>query len=344
MSLIAQSLLELFSTWAARGPRNAAQSLDAGDAEPRSEKTDTSAASHLAFHQLYSGLKAQFSEQSLPLLAVRACQLRHLSFFVKLVDTQATVREGIQAYLQLYNTIVDPKLARLQTDRERGTDTIVVDWWDNPELTDSLEFRCVFGMGISIQTVRALLDEPEVSAQAAYLMCPENDQFIDDYEAFFGGPVTLGAKQNRLVFSSQLFDRELARRESPSMPVLDEMAGEQLERLEHAACRTEHLVDRVRDYVREHLGVSTIDQKTVARDLAMSPRTLHRKLQEEGHSFRSLTVEIRTERARELLAKPDYSIQQVADALGYSQASSFHRAFKQWSGQTPNEVRRELLD
>jgi AraC-like DNA-binding protein len=74
----------------------------------------------------------------------------------------------------------------------------------------------------------------------------------------------------------------------------------------------------------------------------MSPRTLHRKLQKSDRSFREVTDEVRTQKARELLANPDYTIGQVAHALGYKQTSSFHRAFKRWTDQTPGQARREL--
>jgi AraC-like DNA-binding protein len=343
MSLIAQSLLEIFSSWATRD-RDRPDFLEHEDAgaEPR-EKSESSVASHLAFHRLYAGLQSQFPEHPLAVVAAQALQLRHLSIFVRLTDQRCTLREALGAYLQMYRTVVDPKEASLERDEENGTDSIVIDWWDNPDIDESLEFRLVFGIGVTLQMIRALVGDADLEAQALYLTCPENDRFLDDYQAFFGGPVKLGSSRNRLVFPSEVLDRPIVHRSSAPMPALNDIAAHQLDRFERAYCRVNDLVDKVRDYVREHLGASAVDQKTAARDMAMSPRTLHRKLQESDRSFRDLTDEVRAQKARELLADPDYTIQQVAHDLGYSQPSSFHRAFKRWTGQTPGQARRDLL-
>ncbi len=342
MSLIAQSLLEIFSSWATRD-RNRPAFLEQETADVESsEQSETSAASHLAFHRLYAGLQSQFPNHPLAVLAASALQLRHLSIFVRLTDQRATLREALDAYLHMYRTVVEPKNAHLERDEENGTESIVIEWWDNPELDESLEFRLVFGLGVTLQMIRALLGDADIVAHSLEMTCPENDRFIDDYQAFFGAPVRLASSRNRLVFPSEVFDRPIVHRSSAPMPSLNDIAADQLDRFERAYDRVNNLVDKLRDYVRQRLGASTVDQKTAARDLAMSTRTLHRKLQQNNRSFRDVTDEVRAQKARELLADPDYTIQQVAQALGYKQASSFHRAFKRWTNQTPGQARREL--
>lgn len=342
MTLIAQSLLEIFSSWATRDrDRPSFLQQDHADAQP-CEQSETSAASHLAFHRLYAGLQSQFPNHPLAVIAVRALQLRHLSIFVGLTDQRATLREALGAYMEMYRRVVDPKEAYLERDEENGTDSIVIGWWDNPEIDESLEFRLVFGFGVTLQMIRALVDDADLNAHSLELACPENDRFVDDYQAFFGAPVRMACSRNRLVFPSEVFDRPIMHRSSTPMPALNDIAAYQLDRFERAYDRVNNLVDKLSDYVRERLGARTVDQKTAARDLAMSPRTLHRKLQQNNRSFRDVTDEVRAQKARELLADPDYTIQQVAQALGYKQASSFHRAFKRWTGQTPGQARRDL--
>lgn len=90
--------------------------------------------------------------------------------------------------------------------------------------------------------------------------------------------------------------------------------------------------------VRERLirvgGVdSGMDQ--VARWLAMSPRTLRRRLTEAGTSYRGLVDEVRQTLAEEMLATGALSVEDVAVRLGYAEASSFIYAFKRWTGTTP---------
>jgi AraC-like DNA-binding protein len=72
----------------------------------------------------------------------------------------------------------------------------------------------------------------------------------------------------------------------------------------------------------------------VARVLGITERTLRRRLAEETLSMSALLDEARSERARERL-RAQHAIKEVADDLGYSEPSAFHRAFRRWTGQTP---------
>lgn len=86
------------------------------------------------------------------------------------------------------------------------------------------------------------------------------------------------------------------------------------------------------------------DQTSVAAGLFMSPRTLSRRLHEEGTSFRALLDEVREMMAEELLAHTDMTTEQVAARLDYAEAASFIRAFRRWKGCPPQEYRtRNLL-
>jgi AraC-like DNA-binding protein len=73
--------------------------------------------------------------------------------------------------------------------------------------------------------------------------------------------------------------------------------------------------------------------------LKMSVRTLNRLLAGEGTSFRELLDARRRDLATRYLAGNDVSIAEVAFLLGFSELSSFHRAFKRWTGETPGEFR-----
>jgi AraC-like DNA-binding protein len=83
------------------------------------------------------------------------------------------------------------------------------------------------------------------------------------------------------------------------------------------------------------------DLERVAARLFMSGRTLKRKLQERGTTFRALLDDARFRQAQNLLENPDLDIQQVAIALGYRDPACFTRAFRRWSGRTPSQARAE---
>jgi AraC-like DNA-binding protein len=81
------------------------------------------------------------------------------------------------------------------------------------------------------------------------------------------------------------------------------------------------------------------DAEAVARHLHISSRTMYRQLHDEGTSFQRIKDEVRRERAIHLLTNTNKQIKQIAMSLGYSSDKSFTRAFRTWSGETPQDYR-----
>jgi AraC-like DNA-binding protein len=86
---------------------------------------------------------------------------------------------------------------------------------------------------------------------------------------------------------------------------------------------------------RERGGIGAL-----AKGAGLSRRTLQRRLQVRGGSFRSLRDELRRDQAIELLRDPIVTCEAVAAALGFSEPSAFHRAFMRWTGRSPGEFRK----
>ncbi len=95
----------------------------------------------------------------------------------------------------------------------------------------------------------------------------------------------------------------------------------------------------VADKIVEYLPDGPPSQQRVADALFISSRTLQRKLKEEGTSFTDLLQQTRLELARKYLRQPDRSVVETAYLLGFSEPSTFSRAFKRWTGQAPGEYR-----
>ena len=119
--------------------------------------------------------------------------------------------------------------------------------------------------------------------------------------------------------------------------------------LEGAPGKIAMLYRRDRDIaraVREALGQSLDDSlglEAVARALHLSPRSLHRKLADEGTSFRAIKDALRREEAVKRLEKTHEGIAGIAAALGYSEPSAFFRAFVGWTGVSPTQYRKRVV-
>lgn len=82
----------------------------------------------------------------------------------------------------------------------------------------------------------------------------------------------------------------------------------------------------------------------VARMLDVSPRSLQRLLMEQGTTFSRIVERSRRQSAFQLLVREDLSVTEVAEKLGYSDPSNFGRAFRKWTGQSPNRWRKRRCD
>lgn len=100
------------------------------------------------------------------------------------------------------------------------------------------------------------------------------------------------------------------------------------------------LVPRARNFIARRLSEGTVELAWVASQLAVSPRTLQRALQDEGHSFSGLVDEVRRELAERYLTDANLRVVDLAFLLGFSEQSAFQRAFKRWTGLTPGEYRQ----
>ena len=117
---------------------------------------------------------------------------------------------------------------------------------------------------------------------------------------------------------------------------LDEVAALRLEELP----KDESFTERVRRVAWSHLSEGQPTVARVASELAVSGRTLQRRLREEGHSFAEVVETLRREKAEALLGDKNLAIYEVGYLLGYSDATAFYRAFRRWYGKSPREYRQ----
>ncbi|MFV0460833.1 MAG: AraC family transcriptional regulator ligand-binding domain-containing protein [Actinomycetales bacterium] len=99
------------------------------------------------------------------------------------------------------------------------------------------------------------------------------------------------------------------------------------------------LSDQVGDLVRRLLPTGQCSQETVADALHLHPRTLQRRLAEEGTTFAQVLDGERREQAVRYLGEPELAISRIAGLLGYTEQSAFTRAFRRWFGTTPLRYR-----
>jgi len=138
----------------------------------------------------------------------------------------------------------------------------------------------------------------------------------------------------RISLDAALIDRPLAMANPRAMRAAEERCK--------AMLRQTHARRRWSEWCRMMLREAEDSRPTLeqlARFVNISPRTLARYLDAENTSFRDLSLQVRTERARRLLADGDLSVTQIAYRLGYTDVASFVRSFRAQTGRTPGSLR-----
>jgi AraC-like DNA-binding protein len=150
-----------------------------------------------------------------------------------------------------------------------------------------------------------------------------------------GAPVRHGADLARLVLPRAAVDATLRTSDPLVASYLETELHRCMDRMRQA------ITWQVDELIRDNLA-SGLGMREAAKRLGLSERTLRRRLDEEGTSFRERLDHVRRARALEMLGHQD--VQTVARQLGFVDARSFQRAFRRWTRMTPHEYKRSLRE
>lgn len=155
------------------------------------------------------------------------------------------------------------------------------------------------------------------------------------YETYFGCPARFEGRDNAIVFARSDLDRPFVTHNAELAAAL----APQLEAELAQALASRAIGDQVKGILKRQLAGRRPAIDEVARELRVSPRTLQRRLAEDGASFQQLVQEARRELARHYLLHSTLELNETAYLLGYEDAHSFFRAFLDWEGSPPGEWR-----
>jgi AraC-like DNA-binding protein len=158
---------------------------------------------------------------------------------------------------------------------------------------------------------------------------------VSEHQRLFRSPVKFNAPLNKLHFESRYLSLPIEKADASLCVLLDRHAEELLAKFPPK----DSLVDQVRSVIAQEFRGGDPSLEHVADQLHLTPRTLQRKLQELGTSHNELLEQMRRQLAMRYLREREMAICEVAYLLGFSESSSFHRAFKRWTGLTPKEFR-----
>lgn len=187
-----------------------------------------------------------------------------------------------------------------------------------------------------VATVRILSGEPVRPLRAEFAHAAP--AYEEAYADVFGCPLQFEAGRTALLFRDADLDKPGIYWDPALASQFEQLCQQVLSRLDIDS----PLSSQVLDVLLKRMAGEEPSVATVAKQLAMSTRSVQARLQEEGTSYKHLLAQARRRLAEQHLRDPSMSIAEVSFLVGFSEPSAFHRAFKRWTGSTPAAFRADL--
>lgn len=188
-----------------------------------------------------------------------------------------------------------------------------------------------------LQWLRELRGEAFVPTEVVLAHGPPPD--LAEHRAYFRCPLRWNGGENRLTFPADLLSAPVPVADGALAQVLERQAEAVLATIPVPAPHANPWMASVRRRVAELLSDGTPTAALVARPFRMSVRTLHRRLADGGLTFHALLDDVRRELAEGWMRDERRSLSEIAFMLGFSELSSFTRAYKRWTGAAPSRSR-----
>lgn len=189
---------------------------------------------------------------------------------------------------------------------------------------------------LTLLTLCRWLTRRDMRALAAESIFP-NPTDLHPYRTAFDCSIRFNQAATRILLAADDLDAPLPSRNPLMFALHERMIEDRLSSLGNASVSY-----RVTEEIIRRLHQGEPRREDIASLLALTDRTLQRRLAGENTSFQLLLDEARRELARKYLAQPRYSPGEMADLLGFADPSNYFRACKRWFGLPPGQYRRQL--
>lgn len=299
-----------------------------GEAPPDASDLGLSRITMRRWAQLLDRAALQLPEPALGLRIGAIIGPTHLGVLGYVIQCCSTLGEALLRLRQFERLVYDAESAVLHT----AADRVWLEWG----LTHGKPGQLVDETAIAalVSYARKITAQPLIPPLEVCFVNPAPAD-ITPYREFFGCPVHFDAPATVVALCPEAMQQPLRQPDPALRDILDGQAETLLAKLPERDDFQQSLQRQLIGLLRE--GEPDLDR--VAGQLQCSPRTLQRRLRERGLGFQQLLDQTRHSLALDYLHDPRLQLAEIALLLGYSEQSAFNRAFRRWSGQTPQQAR-----
>ena len=204
-------------------------------------------------------------------------------------------------------------------------------------LADGVAFETIDAWHAFLVRLFRLLYRPDFAPMSVSLARPCPPGYEEEYLKSFHAPVAFDAAYCEICLDSATVDEPLMGGNREIAHQNDRIIEEYLTALDKS-----DIVTRVKKIIIQTLPSGNSSKQRVASEMAMSTSALQQKLAERRSSFQDLLNQVRQSLALAYMEQAQFSITEMSFMLGFSDTSSFTRAFRRWTGKSPRDYRRHL--
>jgi AraC-like DNA-binding protein len=239
-----------------------------------------------------------------------------------------TFGDGLNRALNYQRLLTD--IASSYIVKTKGSAALVLD----TKLGDKLnhQFAECISLGI-IRFFKSVTNDEFTATCIDFMFDKPSD--VSEYERIFNCKIRFSQPQTTIHFSSDVLSCHSVHAEPELLKLHEQVAEQHVARLEQ-----EDLVIEVKRVIGELLDNQEVSLEMVAQKLNLTPRNLRARLSLAGTNFNNILADYRSLLAKRLLVRTSESIDEIVYLTGFSEPSTFYRAFKRWTGLTPVEYRK----
>lgn len=266
-------------------------------------------------------------------LAARRCRFGIFTLLCERLIQCATLRDALEETKRFYDLVTDSVIFEI---REKSDDAQIHLRLAQPH-KDPNHILMELLMLIWHRFPSWLISEV-IAIKSVHLSMPKPD-YHNEYRLLYPCPCHFESNSHYMVWPRKVLDQPIARNNNQLQRYLAKVPLVWFRKLQFEDIQT----DRILLMLKQCEDLQSITLEDIASQLHMTSRTLRRKLTSEGSQFQALKDSVRRERAIFWLSQADISIKETAQKVGYTETASFIRAFKQWTGISPGQYRKELI-